>query len=162
MAIGRRCQLAHPSGVSPLASFVSMTAPASSRMRILTVVPNAAARCNGVSPLVTTSRIKVPVSTLGFVTAFTFAPPAMRTRKVSSHAGRSSLLVTAWSAVFARVWLGGVRIVALLDQELTEPMMGEERGIEQWAFSDRRQCLTLCNQIFDGREITVIDTRLHQ
>jgi hypothetical protein len=63
---------------------------------------------------------------------------------------------------FARVWLGGVRIVALLDQELTEPMMGDERGIEQWAFSDRRQCLTLCHQIFDGREITVIDTRLHQ
>jgi hypothetical protein len=63
---------------------------------------------------------------------------------------------------FARVWFGGVRIVALLEQELAEPMMGEERGIEQWAFSDRRQCLTLCHQIFDGREITVIDTRSHQ
>src|SRR5437899_8631834 len=57
MVSGRVCQLAQLSGVSPFMSLALMIAPACSSRWITFSLPKAAARCNGVSPLVRQSRM---------------------------------------------------------------------------------------------------------
>src|SRR3954469_23259283 len=86
MESGRRYQLAQLSGESPFMSLASMMAPASSRSWILSALPNAAARCSGVSALVLQSRINAPVSADGLVTQFGSARFDTRTFTTTSCA----------------------------------------------------------------------------
>ena len=88
-------------GVSPLTSLASFRLPAASKRLMSSSFPNAAARWSGVSPLVRQSRMKLPVSTEGFVARFGSAPEARRNFQVAACLTRFVLHKTGCSGVSA-------------------------------------------------------------
>jgi hypothetical protein len=99
MESGRAYQLPQERGVSPNASLESIMAFASRSKRIVCSLPNAAARCSGVSPLVRQSRMKPPVSIPSAVVTFGSAPCDRRTWRTRSCDARSVVHRAAWSGV---------------------------------------------------------------
>src|SRR4030081_3624820 len=102
-------------------------------------LPKAAARCNGVSDLVRQSRMKAPVSTDGLVVRFGSAPLPSRTLTTKICGGRGEDK-SACRGGFAGIEQRQVHVRAVLDEELAEPPVPVEGGgVEAKIVSQRLQ-----------------------
>jgi len=95
---------------------------------MLSSVPNAAARCSGVSPLVRQSCMKTPVATASRFATFGFAPFASRIFTMRPVARATGLAERRVEWRLSRVFVGVVHIGSALDEKLAQSPVAMEHG----------------------------------